>query len=75
MLRFQYSASHTFKNKKQSEYPFSLLEVHITLEFKSEGFLIYFLCKRVVQPYKTAPKTLLVLFFSRRILLFKNHLS
>ncbi len=25
-------------NKKQSEYPFSLFEVHITLGFKSEAF-------------------------------------
>ena len=47
MLRFQFSLCYTFKNKKQSEYPFSIFEVHITLGFKSESFLIYWWWKEV----------------------------
>ena len=43
MLHFQFSPCRTFKNKKRSDYPFSLFEVHITLGFKSESFLIYFI--------------------------------
>ena len=43
MLHFQFSPCRTFKNKKRSDYLFSLFEVHITLGFKSESFLIYFI--------------------------------
>ena len=33
MPRLQFSPFDTFKNKKQTEYRFSLFEVHITLKF------------------------------------------
>ena len=42
MLHFQFSPCPALKNKKQSEYSFSLFEVHIILGFKSESFLIYY---------------------------------
>ena len=43
LLCFQFSPFDALKNKKQSQYSFSLFEVQRTREFKSESFLTYFL--------------------------------